>query len=101
MPKSKTKRTDAPFSKYGITQAQWLKMYELQDGHCATCPNPIYKPGNKEGKRAAHVDHDHKTGRVRGLTCHFCNRFRIARNTAETARRVYAYLLSSFDGRSL
>ncbi len=87
--------------KYGITSEQWEKMYELQKGKCPVCTKPIYKPQNKYGKRAAPVDHDHKTGRVRGLTCYRCNRFRIGRNTAESAKRLYDYLVSDFDGRDL
>jgi hypothetical protein len=35
---------------------------------CAGC-NYIADPG----KRALHVDHDHKTGAVRGLLCYHCN----------------------------
>jgi hypothetical protein len=87
--------------KYGITEAQWQEMYTLQNGKCPICIKPLYLPGNSAGKRAAAVDHDHKTGRVRGLTCLRCNRFRISRNTAESVGRLYKYLSSTFDGRLL
>lgn len=89
------------YAKYGLTKTQWLRMYRLQEGKCPICQRPIYKPGNKEGKRAAAVDHDHRTGRVRGLLDYRCNRFIIGRNSAERAERVYRYLVSSFDGRAL
>lgn len=38
-------------------------LLELQDGLCAICgvPNP------------EHVDHDHRTGAVRGILCFNCN----------------------------
>lgn len=87
--------------KYGITVEQWDRMYTLQKGRCPVCTRPVHKPGNASGKRAAAVDHDHKTGRVRGLTCYRCNRFKIARNTVESAKRLYDYLASEFDGRKV
>ncbi len=51
----------------GVTDDQYHQMLERQDGHCALCPN-------RPKTRRLHVDHDHKTGRVRGLLCHQCNR---------------------------
>jgi len=86
---------------YGVTTAQWLKMFEIQAGLCPICGNKLYKPGNLEGKRAANVDHDHKTKRVRGLVCNICNRLRIGINTADTAARLAPYLASDFDGRNI
>lgn len=87
--------------RYGITLAQWHEMFRLQKGRCPVCRRTVHEVGNAEGKRAAAVDHDHKTGRVRGLTCYRCNRFKIARNTVESAKRLYDYLASEFDGRNL
>lgn len=55
--------------QYGITYAQHQAMFAAQGGRCAICKSD--KPGSK-GK-GWHVDHDHKTGTVRGLLCHFCN----------------------------
>ena len=54
-------------AKYGITTAQWETMFYLQQGGCAIC-------GRKDsGKRNLSVDHDHVTGKVRGLLCQTCN----------------------------
>ena len=50
--------------KYGISEAQYEALLELYDGGCWVCGK---KP--KPGGRRLHVDHDHKTGRVRGLLC--------------------------------
>lgn len=41
-------------------------LYELQDGRCAVCRR------RQVAKRLA-VDHNHKTGAVRGLLCQWCN----------------------------
>lgn len=89
-----TQRRVKMLARYGITIAQYDKMFALQDGKCVGCGRP------PKTKRLA-VEHDHKTGRVRGLACHHCNRQLIARNTAETARWLVAYLSSEFDGRTL
>lgn len=87
--------------EFGITEEQWDKMFDRQNGLCPICDRQLYRPYNKEGKRSAAVDHDHKTGRVRGLTCFLCNQHRIAMNTPETARRLITYLESDFDGRTI
>jgi hypothetical protein len=94
-----SKREYALKRKYGITEKQWDAMFDRQHGKCPICKRPLYKPGNTQGKRAAPVDHDHKTGRVRGLTCLRCNRFKIARNTVDSVRNLLMYLESEFDGR--
>ena len=54
---------------YGIDLEDWARMYNAQGGKCAIDPN--HKLGFD---RYTHVDHDHKTGEVRGLLCHHCNR---------------------------
>ena len=43
-------------------------MLAAQDGKCAICGTT--STGNR---KAFHVDHDHKTGKVRGLLCSNCN----------------------------
>ena len=53
---------------YKIRPADYWRMHEDQSGRCALCSEP------ERGKRGMlHVDHDHATGRVRGLLCHHCN----------------------------
>lgn len=55
--------------KYNITLAKYNQLFENQNFRCAIC-----KTTNPKGKNNKfHVDHDHKTGEVRGLLCHFCN----------------------------
>lgn len=63
-------------------------MYRLQEGKCAIC-----KRHESEFKRRLSVDHNHKTGKVRGLLCFQCNKFKVGRNTIESARAIYDYLL--------
>ena len=54
---------------YGITIDDYTKMLTKQKGVCFLCGKP---PNGKKFKRL-HVDHDHKTGEVRGLLCRGCN----------------------------
>lgn len=56
--------------RYGITIDQYEAMLARQVGRCAICRTD--KPGGNGG-RTFHVDHDHATGRVRGLLCSPCN----------------------------
>lgn len=53
--------------KYGITRADYDEMLRKQGGTCAICHC-------HQRYQALAVDHDHKTGFVRGLLCVNCNR---------------------------
>ncbi len=55
--------------KYGITAEEYQRLLAAQGGHCAICP--ATEPGY--GRKYFTVDHDHKTGKVRGLLCVRCN----------------------------
>lgn len=58
-----------------------------QDGVCA-----IHGCGAKPKTRRLDIDHDHATGRVRGLLCHRCNRAMPAWITPERLRALADYL---------
>lgn len=60
----------ASLARYGLTVEKFESILRDQDGLCAMpdCRSP--EPG---GKGQWHVDHDHSTGRVRGILCHKCN----------------------------
>lgn len=53
---------------YGISLDDYTQLLEEQGGGCALC-------GRKPGRINHHVDHDHVTGKVRGILCHQCNWF--------------------------
>ena len=53
-------------AKYGITAEAYQQLLDYQGGACAICLRP------SRVRRLA-VDHDHATGRVRGLLCRHCN----------------------------
>lgn len=75
---------------YGITLADYDRMVAEQDGKCAICGRI---PAGKHNQARLHVDHDHRTGRIRGLLCSHCNRgLGFLGDSPETLRRATAYL---------
>lgn len=58
--------------RYGISLDDYNRMYARQRRRCAICRRPERR--RLRGRIAPLVvDHDHVTGRVRGLLCHRCN----------------------------
>ena len=51
--------------KYGLTPADYTALLAAQEGLCRVCDKPL--------PEVPHVDHDHATGHVRGLTHPGCN----------------------------
>ena len=54
---------------YGITPIEYAELLLKQDGVCAICK----QPSRQTRGRSLAVDHDHRTGKVRGLLCNPCN----------------------------
>ena len=54
-------------SLYGMTLEEYDNMFNKQNGVCAICFQPC------KSKKGLAVDHNHKTGKVRGLLCANCN----------------------------
>lgn len=81
---------------YGITADEYWAIYEAQGGLCYICRRAKGKDrdGNGRGKMLS-VDHDHKTGEVRGLLCGPCNKDVLGhlRDSVEALRRAETYLL--------
>lgn len=56
-------------NKYGMTLEEYEAMVTLSHGQCSICRRDMLGVGC--GKMC--IDHDHKTGKVRGLLCNECN----------------------------
>lgn len=60
---------------FGISLEEYEAILAAQGGVCAVCHSP--RVPSDSGKRVhlhpLHVDHDHRTGVVRGLLCYRCN----------------------------
>ena len=83
------------YAAYGLTPGQYVALVRRQGGSCAIC-------GALPKTQRLQVDHDHATGRVRGLLCYLCNyRLVPTRHTPELLRRAADYLESDFDGRDI
>lgn len=59
-------------STYGISPEVYQNMLETQQNRCAICSTKIDGNVNSDKSRAF-VDHNHQTGKVRGLLCVHCN----------------------------
>ena len=76
---------------YGIDHETVAARFKAQDGLCKIC---------LDGP-AAHLDHNHKTGKTRGLLCGNCNRaLGLLREDPERIARAIAYL-ALWDDRAV
>lgn len=73
--KNKDKRRTYRIKKiYGINIDQYNEMNEKQKNTCAICKKPESVFSNQGNKiKSLSVDHNHITGKVRGLLCSKCN----------------------------
>jgi len=75
--------------RYGIGLEEFTDLLAKQGGGCAICGAT---KGSKKSDRLF-VDHDHKTGKVRGLLCHRCNcMLGYSRDKVSNLRRGIQYL---------
>lgn len=72
--------------RYKLSPEQHAKMLDEQKGVCAIC-NQLPK-----GKRPLCIDHNHETGKVRGLLCYGCNRALHILESIELLEKAKAYL---------
>jgi hypothetical protein len=55
-------------NRFGITVEQYESIHRDQGGKCLICTAELSYMGHRLA-----VDHDHKTGKIRGLLCKGCN----------------------------
>jgi hypothetical protein len=73
--------------RYGVTREQYAAMLADCQGCCLICDEEPTRP---------HIDHDHETGRVRGLLCPRCNILvGFVENSESLLPRVKEYLDSA------
>lgn len=81
-------------SKYGIVISTYEAMATAQDHECAICRTPEAQTGER-----LLLDHDHVTGKVRGLLCRNCNtglaRFK---DSTMILQNAFAYMQNALYG---
>ncbi len=65
------------------------KMSDWQQQRCAICNRH-----ESEFKKRLCVDHNHRTSKVRGLLCFYCNKYKVGRHSLNSAYQVYQYFLT-------
>lgn len=81
-------------NKYGIGLEQYNEMLTIQNNVCKIC-----KTSDPGPKNMFCVDHCHKTGKVRGLLCYYCNTgLGFLRDDIDNMVAAIAYLRESLDG---
>lgn len=78
---------------WGDTDAD--KVFQLQKGRCAICDHNLrpVKSAPQHGLRKAARDHDHNTGKPRGLLCLSCNTLLgLAGDNCDVLRSAVAYI---------
>ncbi len=70
-----------------LAKLERQKLSDAQNACCAICKRP-----ESDFKNKLAVDHNHRTLKVRGLLCYQCNKFRVGRNSLQSAYEVWQYL---------
>jgi len=60
--------------KFGISLEDYEAKLAQQNGVCAICGQPETSVSKTGAIKALPVDHDHRTGKLRGLLCDACNK---------------------------
>lgn len=88
-----TRNRKAKLNKYGVDQNWFDAQLSRQRGACLGC-------GAHITEETARIDHDHATGKVRGLLCDSCNwALGHAKDSPHILRRLMAYLHRDIDKR--
>lgn len=78
-------------SHFDLTEEEYKAKWASQRGLCAACRETLQEKEN--GNRFPPVDHDHKTGKIRGIVHTKCNRgIGLFNDSPERMRKVADYL---------
>ena len=82
---------------YGIDFKEYEEMLLTQDGKCAICKA---EPPKNQHKTRLNIDHNHETGKVRGLLCDCCNRaLGLMRDNTDLLSKAIDYLTKYANAR--
>jgi len=79
---------------YGLDKIQYQVLWDSQGGLCPICGCELREGWTQNHhKNRAVVDHDHETGKVRGILCTMCNKgLVLLGDNIESIKRVEEYL---------
>lgn len=81
------------YYKFGLTPARFNELLEEQGYACAICKDKKQLLGPVGGAESFHVDHCHKTKKIRGLLCSKCNQaIGLLRESIEIVSALKIYL---------
>lgn len=82
------------YQQFGLTQGEFDALYESHNGQCAGCLCVLrFGKGTRYGGNNLNIDHDHRSGKIRGLLCNTCNRaIGYLKDNIETLKRLASYL---------
>lgn len=66
---ARTRQRAYDLKKYGLTPDQWDSLFLSQQSRCAICASTTPR-----SERGWATDHDHATGKLRGILCQPCNK---------------------------
>lgn len=89
-----SRKTEYRGRKYGLARGEFEEMFAEQEGRCKLCGSPT-------DSADMHIDHDHRTGLVRGLLCRSCNAgLGMFHDNPEELRKAIAYIEKHYDRKS-
>ena len=76
-------------TKYGLSITEFDNLLLSQDNRCAICKEPL----DLQNPKNVNIDHNHLTGKVRGILCLKCNvAIGLLRDNPEYVYNAYKYL---------
>lgn len=80
-------------NNHGLDVESYARLVEAQNRRCAGCGRGLLL------SEETHVDHDHVTGKIRGILCSNCNRaLGVLGDSPETLRALVRYLREADRG---
>jgi hypothetical protein len=79
---------------FGISPMEFNRFHDKQGFSCRICGQTPEDPTGKA--KTLHIDHNHTTGKIRGLLCRHCNTMLgYARDSIDNLRNAIQYLLDT------
>jgi len=70
---------------------EYQALKAISQGRCGVCSVEL-EPLKAKNYRLVHIDHDHATGRVRGIVCHRCNQRLAAIDDSDWLEKAQIYI---------